>query len=73
VCSSAPPTYSATTLALALTDDSLRQELLLDEHTYAYRGQRSTALQDVKDVKRGHIAVAARVAAGIVDEPGRRP
>lgn len=72
------------TLALALTDDWLRQELLLDGRTYAYRGQRSTIVKDATidplkagnatgEVKRGSTVVAARVSAGIVDRPGERP
>jgi hypothetical protein len=72
------------TLALALTDDWLRQELLLDERTYAYRGQRSTIVKDTTidplkagnatgEVKKGSTVIAARVSAGIVDKPGQRP
>jgi hypothetical protein len=71
------------TLTLALTDDWLRQELLLDEQTYAYRGQRSTVVKDATidplkagnstgEVKKGHQVVVARVATAIVDEPGQR-
>jgi hypothetical protein len=72
------------TLALALTDEWLRQALLLDPKTYAYRGQRSTVVKDTRidplkagnatgKVEKGHTVVAARVAAGVVDEPGERP
>jgi hypothetical protein len=71
------------TLALALTDDWLRQELLLDPQTYAYRGQRSTVVKDATvdplkagnstgEVKEGHQVVAARVATAIVDKLGQR-
>ena len=72
------------TVALALTDDWLRQELLFDEQTYAYRGQRSTVVKDATidplkagnaggEVKQGSTVVAARVSVGIVDRPGQRP
>jgi hypothetical protein len=71
-------------LALAFTDDWLRQELLLDAHEYTYRGRRSTVVRDAVinplkagnatgEVKKGHVVMAVQVAAGIVDKPGERP
>jgi hypothetical protein len=63
-------------LALQLTDEWLRQELLLDPQTYAYYGGRSTAVGDPPKQKggtRGQVVVAVRVSEGIVDEPGQRP
>jgi hypothetical protein len=72
------------TLAVGLTDDWLRPELLLDRNTYAYRGQRSTVVRDARisplkagnttgQVRKGGTVVAERVASGIVDKPGERP
>jgi hypothetical protein len=72
------------TLAVTLTDESLRQELLLDQRSYAYRGQRSTVTEDkivspekagnaTGEIKKGHTVVVERIAAGIVDEAGEKP
>jgi hypothetical protein len=71
-------------LALSHTGDWLRQELLLDPETYAYRGQRSTVTKDATidplkagnatgSVKKGSTVVVERVTTAIVDEPGERP
>jgi hypothetical protein len=69
-------------LALGLeTEDWLREELLLDPETYAYRGERSTVVKDAiidpakagnstGEVEKGSQVIVARVATGIVDEPG---
>jgi hypothetical protein len=60
----------------------LRSEVLLDRQTYGYLGERSIAIKDHTSkgldgrfhVKRGTVQIyVARVAAGIVDEHGRRP
>jgi hypothetical protein len=63
------------TLSLALTDDWLRQELLLDPRTYAYRGKRSTTIKEPPPEKGKGLGtvVAERVAVGIVAKPGERP
>jgi hypothetical protein len=73
------PAYS-----LAHTDDWLREELLLDPETYAYRGERSTVVHDATidplkagnatgRIEKGHQVAVERVATAVVDEPGRRP
>jgi hypothetical protein len=70
-------------LSLGLTEDWLRQELLLDPETYAYWGQRSTIVRDARidpekagnatgEVKKGSRVISVREATAIVDEPGRR-
>jgi hypothetical protein len=72
------------TLALAMTDEWLRQEILVDPETYAYVGQRSTVVEDAiispekagnatGEIEKGSAVVAVRVAAGVVDEAGERP
>jgi hypothetical protein len=73
-----------TMVAVSQTDGWLKQELLLDKDTYAYRGQRSTVVRDATldplkagtpsgEVKRGETATLTRVATAVVDEPGERP
>jgi hypothetical protein len=71
-------------LSLGLTTaDWLHEELLLDPHTYAYRGERSTVIRDATinplkagnetgEVKKGSRVVVARVTTAIVDQPGDR-
>jgi hypothetical protein len=70
-------------LSLALTEDWLRQELLLDPRTYAYRGQRSTVVHDAVispekagngtgEIKKGHTVISIRLATAVVDRPGER-
>jgi hypothetical protein len=70
-------------LSLALTEDWLRQELLLDPRTYAYRGERSTVVHDAVispekagnatgEIKKGHTVISIRVATAVVDQPGER-
>jgi hypothetical protein len=72
------------TLALAVTDDWRRQEILVDPDTYAYAGQRSTVVEDAVvspekagnatgEIEKGSTVIAVRVASGVVDEPGERP
>jgi hypothetical protein len=72
------PAYS-----LAFTDDWLREELLIDPQTYAYRGERSTVVKTTKidpqkagnatgQVTKGSTVIAERLATAIVDEPGQR-
>jgi hypothetical protein len=67
------------TISLALTDEWLRQEMLLDPQTYTFRGQRSTAVKtsfvakEKAVVEKGHTVVDERVGEGIVDRPGQRP
>jgi hypothetical protein len=67
--------------ALALTEGGLRQELLLDPGTYAYRGQRSVTVRDIVvspekagnatgEIKKGHTVIAIRLKTAIVDKPG---
>ncbi|MFI0446822.1 CU044_5270 family protein [Actinomadura sp. 6N118] len=56
----------------------LKDEVLLDPSTYAYRGHRSTVTKDhtIEDstFKKGAIeSQSVRLAAGIVDRPGQRP
>jgi hypothetical protein len=71
-------------LALVQAESWLRQELLLDPETYAYRGERSTVVRDATispekagnatgEVKRGSYVISERVTAAIVDKPGERP
>ena len=71
------------TLAPGQTGEWLRQELLLDPETYAYRGQRSTVVKNATinplkagnstgRVYKGHTVVAERLAARVVDRPGAR-
>jgi hypothetical protein len=70
-------------ISLGLTEDWLRQELLLDPRTYAVRGQRSTTVRDAVidplkagnetgEVRKGHRVVAERLVTAIVDRPGER-
>jgi hypothetical protein len=70
-------------LSLALTEGGLRQELLLDPGTLAYRGQRSVTVRDIVvspeeagnatgEVKKGHTVIAIRLTTAIVDKPGER-
>jgi hypothetical protein len=67
------------TISLGLTDEWLRQEMLLDPETYTFRGQRSTAVKtsfvakEKAVVEKGHTVVGERVGEGIVDRPGQRP
>jgi hypothetical protein len=69
--------------AIALTENWLRQELMLDAETFAYLGQRSTTVRDVTlspekagnatgRVRKGHTVITERVRTAIVDAPGRR-
>lgn len=61
----------------------LHEEVLLDPKTYAYLGERAVAIktrrfesdhEPTRTVKAGTLQrLMVRVAAGIVDEPGRRP
>jgi hypothetical protein len=71
-------------IALALTDEWLRQELLLDAETYAYTGQQSTVVEDAVvspekagnatgRIEKGSSVVSVRIAAGVVEKPGERP
>jgi hypothetical protein len=71
-------------ISLAQTEDWLREELLLDPHTYAYLGERGTVTHDAVidpekagnetgEIEKGHQVTSLRVAAGIVDKPGERP
>jgi hypothetical protein len=71
-------------LALAQTEDWLEEELLLDQRTYAYLGERSTVVRDTTispekagnatgRIAKGHKVVVERLAAGIVDAAGDRP
>lgn len=70
-------------LALSLEVEGwLRQEVLLDPVTYAYRGHRATAIKDHKlpgrrsewTLKAGTIeSQSVRLAAEFVDRPGQRP
>jgi hypothetical protein len=62
--------FGGPALALAQAEDRLREELLFDPETYAYRGERYTI---VRDGNRRGGATAERVATAIVDEPGERP
>jgi hypothetical protein len=64
------PTY-----ALIYADPALRQEILLDTDTYGYAGKRTVTLQDdpAEGAVAGQTAIGARIAAGVVDAPGRRP
>jgi hypothetical protein len=70
------------TLSLTFTDDWLREELLIDPKTYAYRGERSVVVRNAKidplkagnatgEVEKGHTVIAERLATAIVDEPGQ--
>jgi hypothetical protein len=70
-------------LVLGQTEDWLREELLLDPDTYAYRGERSTVTRDTTidpmkagnatgEIEKGQTVVVERVATAIVDGPGRR-
>jgi hypothetical protein len=72
------PTYS-----LAFSDDWLREELLIDPQTYAYRGTRSTVVKTTKidpakagnetgQVTKGSTVIVERIATAIVDQPGQR-
>jgi hypothetical protein len=69
-------------LSLSLTEGWLRQELLLDPDTYAYRGQRSTVVKDAVispekagnatgEIHKGHVVIAIRLVTAIVDEAGQ--
>jgi hypothetical protein len=71
-------------LALAQTEDWLREELLLDPETYAYLGERSTVVRDATispekagnatgAVTKGSQVVATLVVKDVVDRPGQRP
>jgi hypothetical protein len=71
-------------LVLGQTEDWLREELLLDPETYAYRGERATVVRDALidplkagnatgEIEEGQRVVAERIVTAIVDEPGRRP
>jgi hypothetical protein len=61
-------------LSLAMDTSSwLREEMLLDPETYAYRGERSTVTRDSnakEHVKKGHVATVERLDTAIVDRPG---
>ena len=70
-------------LVVGQTEDWLREELLLDPETYAYRGERSTVTRDATidpakagnaagRIEKGQTVVIERIASAIVDEPGRR-
>jgi hypothetical protein len=69
-------------LSLSLTEGWLRQELLLDPDTYAYRGQRSTVVKDAVispekagnatgEIHKGHVVIAIRLVTAIVDQAGQ--
>ena len=71
-------------LVLGQTEDWLREELLLDPETYAYRGERATVVRDAVidplkagnatgEIEQGQRVVAERIVTTIVDRPGRRP
>jgi hypothetical protein len=62
--------FGGPALALAQAEDRLREELLFDPQTYAYRGERYTI---GRDGNRGGGATAERITTAIVDEPGERP
>jgi hypothetical protein len=75
--------FGKPTYALGFTDDWLREELLIDRQTYAYRGERSTVVRNATidplkagnstgEVKKGSTVIAERLATGIVDRPGQR-
>jgi hypothetical protein len=62
----------------------MREELLLDPETHAYRGERSTVTKDATidpekagnatgEMKKGHQVIAERLVTAIVDEAGQRP
>jgi hypothetical protein len=71
-------------LAVGMTTSSwLREELLLDPATYAYRGERSTVIKDATidpekagnptgAVTKGSQVVVERLTAAVVDRPGQR-
>ena len=67
-------------LVLGQTEDWLREELLLDPETYAYRGERSTVTRDATidplkagnpagSIEKGQTVVVERVRTAIVDAP----
>lgn len=71
-------------LAVAQTEDWLREELLLDRETYTYLGERSTVVRDATidplkagnpegRVTKGSQVVSERITTAIVDKPGERP
>jgi hypothetical protein len=71
-------------LAVAQTEDWLREELLLDRETFRYLGERSTIVRDARidplkagnetgQIRRGSQVVSRRIATAIVDAPGERP
>jgi hypothetical protein len=74
--------FGKQTYSLAFTDDWLREELLIDPQTYAYRGERSTVVRNATidplkagnstgEVKKDSTVIAERLATAIVDEPGQ--
>jgi hypothetical protein len=74
--------FGKQTYSLAFTDDWLREELLIDPQTYAYRGERSTVVRNATidplkagnptgKVKKDSTVIAERLATAIVDEPGQ--
>jgi hypothetical protein len=76
--------FGGPALALTQSEDWLREELLFDPETYAYRGERAMIVRDATispekagnatgEVKRGGHVTAERVTTAIVDEPGERP
>ncbi|MFC4048978.1 CU044_5270 family protein [Actinomadura syzygii] len=66
-------------LSLSLPAEGwLRQEVLLDPSTFAYRGHRTLVTEDHTDqgmtYKKGTVeSQSVRLASGIVDRPGQRP
>jgi hypothetical protein len=75
--------FGGRAISLGLTEDWLRQELLLDPRTYAVRGRRSTVARDAVidplkagnetgEVRKGSRVISERLATAIVDEPGER-
>jgi hypothetical protein len=69
-------------LAVSLTMDWLKDEILLDPVTYTYRGHRASAVKEHTfpyegsrwTIKKGTVeSESARLAAGFVDRPGQRP
>ena len=77
--------FGDTALSLSMDTSSwLRQELLLDPDSYAYRGERSTVTRDTTidplkagnetgAVHKGSTVTVERLASGIVDRPGDLP
>ncbi|MEU8798819.1 CU044_5270 family protein [Spirillospora sp. NPDC048819] len=65
-----------------VTEGYLHRELLLDEESYRYLGERSVVIEDhttrgldgIRSVEKGDLMnLTVRLKAGIVDRPGQRP